>query len=384
MYIQVVFAKYIPITQTVGTSGYHFNFTTSYFQSTSLLNIDGSPSSFENEESYQSANMSAYLSYGLTKQMEVFASANGRYNRSTVYQNSSAQSFTKIGLESSSAGFRLASKREHFIQYILEGEYKKRFFTNANYDPLDPVEEIVLGDDGDGYRLSVGLSYMTDSDNYFDFMANYRKEARNLSNEVLFDTKFVFAWKKFALLFGMEYLFSLNQDAYTNDPANKPNISSGSTNLYNSINRSYTHPYLGMNFGMGKTWHMQTRVGSTIAGQSTDAGIRGIISLVKWMSVNKEFAGKNNFFKQYEIEGVVSKISKSNNVAIIDKGIKDGLGKGKRVDFYFFDFVGGEELIAEGIVIKSSYEKSMVKVIKKYSKRRIKDGTTIRSGLIRE
>ncbi|MCO4754685.1 MAG: hypothetical protein KC478_09380 [Bacteriovoracaceae bacterium] len=69
---------------------------------------------------------------------------------------------------------------------------------------------------------------------------------------------------------------------------------------------------------------------------------------------------------------------------IIDAGLREGLEKGSKIDFYHFDYLGGNELIASGYIVKLGATKSMVKITKRYSKKRVEDGTLARGGLIRE
>ena len=53
-----------------------------------------------------------------------------------------------------------------------------------------------------------------------------------------------------------------------------------------------------------------------------------------------------------------------------------------QVDFYYFDYVGGNELIARGVVIKTQVSKAVVQINKRYGRRRVQEGTVIRAGQI--
>ena len=80
----------------------------------------------------------------------------------------------------------------------------------------------------------------------------------------------------------------------------------------------------------------------------------------------------------------MTKVSKSRKLAIVNKGEMDDLKVGMRVDFYYFDYVGGNELIARGVVIKSQVSKAVVQIKKRYGRRRVQEGTVIRAGEIRD
>ena len=53
-----------------------------------------------------------------------------------------------------------------------------------------------------------------------------------------------------------------------------------------------------------------------------------------------------------------------------------------KVDFYYFDYLGGNELIASGYVIKANSGKSMIKITRRFSKRKVGEKTIARAGLI--
>jgi hypothetical protein len=289
-----------------------------------------------------------------------------------------------MGLESAYVGIDYGSDRSEGFQYKIKTRYRQSFYRNEDYVPSsNPRDHIVLGDGSNGYLLGLGLSFVSKANNFYEFDLDFKNPSDRLSSELLTQTKIAIAWTPVTLILGVEYLASLGQDEFSNNPGDKTQISTGTTNLYNSINRSYTEPFIGLNFRLGTTWRLETKVAQRISGRSTDLGLRGGFSLIKRVSNSNNFKNKNSSFKQYELEGIVTKVTKSRKAVVVDQGISSGLNKGDRVDFYHFDFVDGDELIGSGIVIKSSYDKAMVKVIKKYSKRKIKDGTVIRSGLIR-
>jgi hypothetical protein len=98
----------------------------------------------------------------------------------------------------------------------------------------------------------------------------------------------------------------------------------------------------------------------------------------------KDFSRRDSQFKEYTIEGTISKISKNRSACVVDQGLASGLKEGMSVDFYHFDYVDGNMLIAKGFVIKAGASKSMIKITKRYSKKRLEEGTVMRAGMINQ
>ncbi len=375
--------SYISRTQSLSEDGYEISFINSYFKTSSLVFSDGKVEALEEGESYQTVNSTLGFKYAPTSNLEVFTSVRFRLNQSSELINSVSESFSVSGTESFFIGINYGSGRTEGYQYMLKAIYRQSLYSNDYFDVLPSTESIALGDGGVGLLFGLGLSYISKDNNYYEFDIDFRNPSNRLSSEVKLDTRVSIAWRPISFIFGLEYLASLGEDQFGNNPSDKEQLSSGSTNLYNSINRTYAEPYAGVNLRLSSTWRLESRFAQRVSGKSTDLGMRGELSLIKRVSNSNNFQNKNNSFKQYEIEGIVTKITKSRKAVIVDQGVSAGLKKGDRVDFYHFDFVDGDELIAAGVVIKSSYDKAIVKVMKRYSKRKIKDGTVIRAGLIR-
>jgi len=192
------------------------------------------------------------------------------------------------------------------------------------------------------------------------------------------------AWQYVTFAVGMENVYSLETDSYSSDPENKPQVYNGVSEMYNSINRSWSAPYVKSHIALGQFWRIEGRYTQVMTGNSTDIGPRISIHLIKRTETVKEFAKRDSQFKEYTIEGTVSKISKNRSACVVDKGLADGLKEGMGVDFYHFDYVDGNQLVAHGVVVKSGASKAMVKIKKRYSKKRVEEGTVMRSGLISE
>jgi hypothetical protein len=381
----IAFAQtsYISKTQTLAEGGSEIGVDTSLFVPTIHADTRGDLIQFEEGESYLRADMELSGKYGFTNNFQVNMGLRARLNQSNQTFESEELSLVTSGLESGFIQFLYSFPMTEGLQYSFEVNYRTAFYTNSEYDPTVRPDSIVLGDGDTDVSIGGGFTFYTDSKNFFSTRALYRNPSAQLSSEFFIESEFALVWQYFAMLIGVENVTSLNGDAYTTDPEEKPQISTGSTYDYNSINRSWTAPYMGMNFALGSKWRLELKAKSKLYGVSTDLGNEVMISLHKRNSDSKSFVQKDAAFKQYSIEGVVKKLSKKRTAAVLDIGMQAGLEKGMKIDFYHFDYLGGNQLIASGFVVKVSLKKSIVKITKRFSKLRVEEGTVARSGLLR-
>lgn len=376
--------SYVPKSLTLYEGGYELYSELEYFQATQRVNEDGQGVEYNDGESFNMTDIMLGGSYGFTNRFQVNAGLKLRYNSSVVQYGSDQVSLSSFGMHSGLVGFRYSFPNQGGLLISLEGIYEPRFFTNKEYDGSEEPTELVLGDDGASTSVGAGATYMTKSKNYLSGRFFYRNPGDDLSAELYSEVEGVLAWDNLALLAGIEFVSSLNNDAYTNDSSNKPQVSSGSSFMFNSVNRNWTAPYLGLNIALNKDWRIESKAATRMAGTSTDLGPVFTIGLVKRISKSNEFKKKDSAFKEYTIEASVIKVSKTGKVVIIDAGASDGLKKKSRVDFFNFDYLGGNKLLAVGYVVKVGGSKAIVKIVKRYSKKRVTEGSVARSGLIRE
>ena len=218
------------------------------------------------------------------------------------------------------------------------------------------------------------MTLFTEANNFFSGKVLYRNPAPELSSEIYAKAEYLLGFNNFAFGIGIENVSSLNQDPYTDDPENKEQYYFGATNLYNSINRAWTAPYLRL-VTIGQKWRVGFNYFKVNSGVSTDLGDRFSVSIVRRSDKDNTFTKINNRFKQYSIEGVVTKVSQKQNAVVVDKGAVDGVKKGMRVDFYLSNFLESNELIASGVVVKTIASKSIISLRKRYSKKRVEDGS---------
>ena len=379
--------SYVPKTLTLAEGGNEIGFDTGVFVPTIHSDSRGELIQFEEGESYLRADINFLGKYGFTNNLQVNVGLRARVNQSNQTFDSGSEteelSLVASGIESGLVQLKYSFPLVKGLQYSMEANYRTAFYTNSEYTAGTKPDHIVLGDGDSEVSVGGGLTIYTDSQNFFSARALYRNPSKQLSSEFYTESEFAIVWQYFAMLIGVENLISLNGDAYTTDPDTKPQISSGSTYDFNSINRSWTAPYMGMNFALGSKWRLELKAKSKIYGVSTDLGNEVMISLHKRTSDLKSFVQKDAAFKQYSIEGVVKKLSKKRTAAVLNIGLQDGIEKGMKIDFYHFDYLGGNQLIASGFVVKVSLKKSIIKITKRFSKLRVEEGTVARSGILR-
>lgn len=301
---------------------------------------------------------------GIYSQFEASTWANFR-NVNSETQTSSA---VNSGLESIGLGVKYLFFSKIKFKNALGLRFKKAMYTNMHYDNANPPpsDKVALGDDG----LEMGVDYLiTYFDKFFkyDFKLGYNKPA-NLSSELIFNAGAVYSFTYTFLSAGIGGIHSLNNDPYTDTPSLKPVISSGTSRLFNSINREKNFLYAGAEYAVGD-FILGLKGESIFSGKSTDKG--ETISLnIRWekneiaQTSNGEVshAGSENYFA----EGFVEKVSKSGNMVKINIGSEKGLALGVHVDVFNINDDSRSHPMATGTVIKIGPTWSIVTINKRY------------------
>ena len=374
--------SFISPARTLFKGSSQYDFYTDYSKTKSYVSENGEATSLIGNTKYELLDFGATFSYGVTKQLEAYGGAMGRYITGLGLVSNEEYSLTRVGLHSLIGGFKYSFKEEDGMQYAIEASYRQAMFSNSKYSGGEPTE-LALGDDSREIMAGVNVALKTESDNYFTLRAFYRDPSRNLSTEIFSEVDYNIVWSMFLLGIGVENVYSLSNDQFSNNQNLKPQISSGPTLRFNSINRQWTAPYIKSNLAIGKSWRLEFRYTTVLTGNSTDIRDHISFNLIKRKEKSKNiFKVLDNTFKQYRVEALVTKVSKSRKTVMIDKGLADNLKEGMRVDFYHFDYVGGNNLIAYGVALKVGASKSLVKIKKRYSKKRVEEGTVARAGVI--
>lgn len=378
---------YVPAARTLKPEGKEYDFSAHYFQLQSIVNRKGEALKLGEGTSYQRLDLSFTGRYGFTLDFEGHVGINARNIVATDITGAGTSAeqtfnFNRSSLESAFIGFKYGWKEEDGIKFAAEGWYRQALFSNSTYTEGTNPSEIALGDDTREIAIGFNGYIRTDSDNFLSARILYRDPAQGLSAEIFSEVESVIAWQYFAVGIGVENVYSLEGDSFTATPDQKPVIYNGPGEAFGSVNRSWTAPYLRTNIALGKEWRLEGRYTQIMTGNSTDIGPRMSVHLVKRVETNKEFSRVDSQFKEYSIEGTVTKMSKARTACIINKGLAAGIKEGMRIDFYHFDYVDGNQLIAKGSVVKAGASKAMVKILKRYSKKRVKVDTVFRAGII--
>lgn len=386
--ISLAGVAYIPFTSTLKQSGNQISFSAEYFQTQSTVNNESELTKNIGSNSHQRADFEFLGKYGFTDQLEGHIGLRGRYIQSQntfIYDETKSDTFklSRSGMESALVGFKYSFKEVERVKYAIEGFYRYALHSSSLYSSGEP-DQTALGEGSREYGIGGDITFKTKSSNIFEMKMLYRSPAQDLSQEIFSKVQYGLVWTKMSLYAGIENVYSQNNDPYTNDPENKPYMYQGSSVFFNSVNRQWSAPYGGLNFAIGDRWKMQLQYTQVITGRNTDLGPRVFVGLVRRNDApDNTFSKRDSAFKEYRIEGTVVKLSKTRKVAVVNKGISSGLRNGMKVDFYFFDFVGGNKLIATGRVIKAKASKSLIRIGKRFSRRRVEAGTVMRSDEIK-
>lgn len=367
---------YRPSAAHVGWKAYEINLNAELWKTTSRVDSLGVEQPFVDSEDFGRFQGGMDLAYGIGKQLEVKLGFNYRQNNSI---NSTGESLSAAGLESvwGGAKYSIITPSSPWI-FAFDLGYRQTTFTTSKYIPgTVPTDELVLGDDGKEFTIGLHLARKFSATGNFSSFVAFNMPPNDLSQEVIYDAHFAWAWTKWAWIMGVEGIYSLGTDDFGSAAETKPQIAQGSTYLYNSINRERVMPYLQLNKAFS-TWKLGLRGGLAVAGQSTDLGYEMGFT-ISWSSkgVSKDERVISKF-KEYEIEGTVLKVSPRGKFIKIDQGLAQDVEKGMRFDIFKTDFFGGNVLVATGVVYEVSSDSSIVKLIKKFNEIKIEKGFSAR------
>lgn len=370
--------SYVAPTKILGQKAYQIGVSGEMFKSTKSLDKKREKVEFKDGESFSrlQGEFSGY--YGLTDNLQIGGGARFRQNSSTILNASNEEkSENSTGVQSTFFSLIYAFKPIDRLQYSLEGLFRYTPYTND--EVLTGNEgQLVLGDDGNEYSAGLGMTYSSKSNNFLTGRVGYRKPGQSLSDEIYWQVEAALAWKYVALIAGVDGISSMNNDPHTSDPENRPIFNTGRTALYNSYNREWIAPYAGVNIALGQNWRVELKGSQTVSGRSTDIGTGFGISLIRRMD-NRKIDRVDTRFKDYDMEASISKVSPKKGYVVIDKGLADDVQKGMKIDFFEFDYVGGNILLARGTVIQTKADTAIVKITHRYNtKKELKEGVVAR------
>ena len=154
-------------------------------------------------------------------------------------------------------------------------------------------------------------------------------------------------------------------------------IQNKSTSLFNSINRQWFEPYVGINYA-GKSWRLGLEGGQRMNGVSTDSGLYVAVNLLFQSGGKSRDDMKKEKFKEYTIESTITKVSGRATFVQIDQGMSHDIEKGMKFDIYKADYFGNNELVAGAICYELSSGTAILKITKRYTQTPLEKGMVAR------
>jgi hypothetical protein len=370
--------SYIAPTTVLNKKGYQIGVSGDVFTSSKSIDKDGNDVQFEDGESFNRIQGEFFGAYGLTENLQIGGGVRVRQNNSKLLNASNEiEEESSTGVQSTFVSFLYAFKPIDQYRFSLEGQYRYMPFANEESKGTEKGA-MILGDDGVEVSFGGGVTYASKSNNFLTFRGGYRDPGEELSPELYWQVEGALQWTHVALVAGVDGITTLGQDPYEGNPENKPVFYTGRTALYNSTDRELIAPYAGLNFAFNPKWRMEFRGGQVVSGKSTDLGTSFSLALIRRVEGQKKDRPDKRF-KNYDFEAQVTKVSPKKGFVIIDKGLADDVQKGMKIDFYEFDYVGGNILLAQGIVIQSKADTAIVKITRTFNtKKELKEGVVAR------
>lgn len=358
---------FVPPAQTTPFESYRIELDASYFYPTSRFDYDGSSLNFQDNEDFWLAEGNAKILYGFTRQLEIFGGLRLRAVEST---NADGESVSNSGVESLIGGIKFGTPRWIDNWRIsAEASYRYTPYSNKEFPPGEaPNDEIILGDDGHAFLLGLHAArneFLLGSQ--FRGFIGYHRPPNYLSQEVVFDFSLNWrAFEKWLIGAGVKGVQALGLDDFDDAPEEKPSLNTGSTNLFNSINRQIVEPYARLGRQFGPRSHLVFEASGVVQGESTDEGLRFFLGLSWSTRGTGDEVLKRESFKEYSIEATVIEVSPRETFVQIDQGLGQSIEKGTRFDLYKTDFFGGNVLVAHGIVFEARASTSVIRITRKY------------------
>ncbi len=367
---------YHPIAKPLNERAYEINVTAGHFMQSGMYDYDGNEVEQLEGNSFSQTDIFLHGRYAYGRSLEFFLGMSFRQNSSV--DALTEEELTTSGVESLRGGFRYSFDPIKKWRYTLEVSYAKTAYSNEFYYPGDTVpSEIVLGDDGQTVEGLLHLTYSPSLSAHYSASVGLRLPPEHLSTEIPWRVEGGWIFDRWALYAGVEGIYSMGNDEFSDNPAQKPRLPTGVTQLYNSVNREKVEPYAGIARAFDR-WRLNLQYSQVMAGVSTDKGQRIMLGLT-WSSSGVSAADKRlNTFKEYDLEATVTKVSPRGTFVRIDKGLTSDIEKGMRFDIFKTDYEGGNILFASGMVYDVGAEWAIVRLTQLYQSDKIQDGFTAR------
>lgn len=374
--------SYIPSTRVLKERGTQLSFGIESFSTSQTVDQKGTKRKLSDGESFSRYQGEVSGLFGLTDDFNLGIGARFRNQAGSFTSGTDDVDAKASGVQSIFTRFLFGFDPVNRTQFTLEGMFRYVPYTNDEISTTNPnLDKLILGDDGNEYSVGLGITYSSLSNNHYTIRGGWRKPGNDLSTEFYWNGEIALQFRYVTPLVGVDGVTSLENSTYESDPADRPNWNSRPTALYNSINREWISPYVGLNVAFSPAWRVELRGQQVISGRSTDLGTGFGINIVRRLDQQDEKVVDSQF-KTYDLEATVTKVSEKKTYVVIDKGLADDIEKGMKFDFFDFDYVGGNSLVARGVVAKVSADKAIVKLTHRFNlAKEIKEGLVGRASL---
>ncbi len=369
------FAKktlYRPAAFTLELKSKEIDVLGSFLTTSSYYDVEGNEVEPGESDSFSRQDFDISFGYGFTREIEL--RAGGRYRNQS--SESATESRSASGLESIFVGAKYGLAPVRSWKFALSGEARYSPYTPEDYTQASqfPADEMELGDGGPEVTLKGLASYHLSGNWYLSGALGYRIPGNSLSHEIVYDAELAYSGQSWLFTGGLTGIKSMNGSEYSDVPANKPLQNTGTTALYNSIDRERMSLVGALGYAWNPNWLLRLGGEQVLSGRSTD-NFQAITLGVTWNSsgVSRE-EQKISTFKEYHVEATVIKVSPRGAFVKIDKGLSQDVEKGMPFDIYKSDYFGGNELIATGVVYESQSDTAIVKLTKKYKQNPVVKG----------
>lgn len=371
---------YVEPTRVLRAQGYQVGVYADTFTTSKEVDEKGKSVSLPEGSSFNRLQAEVAGQYGATNELQFGAGFRFRQNAAISEQAGVKQTAASSGIQSTFANITYAFPKVDQMKYAIEGTFRYIPYTNEPVDVGSDLNTLILGDTGNEVSAGLGMTYHARNSNFLTVRGGYRIPGADLSHEIYYQVEGAVVWKHVGLVAGVNGIASLNNDPFESAPAERPNLNA-QTRLYNSINREMIAPYAGINVALGTQWRVELRGSQVVSGRSTALGTAFGINLIR-RSEKSTTRLVDSRFKTYDLEATVTKVSPKKEFLEIDKGIADDITKGMRMDFFEFDYIGGNVLVASGIVVKTKSETAVVQITQRFNqKKELKEGLIGRATL---
>lgn len=364
--------------EKINIQAWQFSSELSMFSTTGYYDEEGEFEAMNEEDEFQKIDVDLGVRYGYGHQLELRAGLRLRQLTSTSIDteltSSGAESFT-LG-----AKYTLFPRSKSPWKFALDTYFRNSFYTNESFENGNPPsDDLVLGDSGTSFLVGGHASYHANSKNFIVSTSGFFHRApNNLSNEVIYSAEVMVPFTKLALGGGIEGIYSLEGDEFSEVPEQKPAQATGVTRLFNSVNRSRMLAY-AKGVYRSNQWSLYAKAGIVNSGTSTDEGNLLAAGLTWDIGGVDPKRARVERFKEYNIEASILQVSPRGKFVKIDKGLAQDVSKGQRFDIYETDYFGGNKLMATGIVFEVSADEAIIRLDRMIANGKVEAGFTARA-----